>query len=242
MDKFENLDDLTLGAFVDGHLDAEHSETVIRAMENDSDIREQVYKLRRTKDLMKLGFGTATAPSDKQQVKPRFWSCFIPAIAASITFLAVSVGAGAVGYHYYTEQTGTFPVVASAAQQQAEQIILHISESDPDQFAAALAYAEKFLHEQEARGNQIEVVANAGGIDFLRINASPFRDQVVTMMREHDNVHFVACANAIRALRKKGIEPVFIQDTSTDKTAMDHIIERVQSDWTYIKVASLPEV
>lgn len=71
------LDDQALGSFVDGLLDAAHSEKIIRAMEDDPEIRERVYQLRRAKDLMKLGFGNASTPSGNT-AKARFrnWKLF----------------------------------------------------------------------------------------------------------------------------------------------------------------------
>jgi len=61
-------------------------------------------------------------------------------------------------------------------------------------------------------------------------------------MRERNNVHFIACAYGIRLLHERGVEPNIIEGISTDKTAMDHIIDRLQSGWTYIKVDSLPKI
>lgn len=65
MEYFDKIDSLILGSFVDGELDSEHYATVIKAMHKNAEIRERVYELRRAKDLMKLGFGTASAPTRK---------------------------------------------------------------------------------------------------------------------------------------------------------------------------------
>ena len=76
----------------------------------------------------------------------------------------------------------------------------------------------------------------------MRADKSPFKAQVVAMMKHHSNVHFIACANGIRNLRKLGIEPKIIGDIDTDKTAVDHIINRLQAGWTYVKVDDIPEI
>ena len=60
-----NFDDRALAIFVDGLQDAAHSEQIIKAMEDDPEIRERVYQLRRAKDLMELAFGDAIAPPGK---------------------------------------------------------------------------------------------------------------------------------------------------------------------------------
>ncbi len=238
MRKSDYFDDHTLGAFVDGQLDTAHCESIIKAMDNDPEVRERVYRLRRAKDLMKLGFGDACAPSsDQRTVRTPIWKQSALRVAASIAVLLVSFGVGTLGYHYGKQMDrDSTPVLASATGQQADRIILHISESDPRQFAAALAYTQEFLNEHEARGNEIDVVANADGLDFMRVGVSPYEDQVIAMMRERDNVHFIACAYGIRLLHEQGIAPDIIEGIGTDKTAMDHIIGRLQSGWTYIKV------
>ena len=57
------ISDDMLAAFADGFLDEASSETVIAAIDNNPDTRERYRRLRYSKDLMKLGFGKARAPS-----------------------------------------------------------------------------------------------------------------------------------------------------------------------------------
>jgi anti-sigma factor RsiW len=71
------FDDQVLGSFVDGLLDAASSEKIIKAMEDDPEIRECIYQLRRAKDLMRLGFGEVSAPSGHTaRAKFRHWKLF----------------------------------------------------------------------------------------------------------------------------------------------------------------------
>ncbi len=245
MQNFDKLDNQMLGAFVDGHLDPEHKDTVIKAMHDDPAIKEQVYQLRRAKDLMKLGFADAQAPSgDRQQSGINNWRLSTTRIAASVAALAISFGAGMLGHQYYSGQTVANPEsVAAAAQEQSEKIILHISKSDPKQFMAALDYAEKFLDVHDSN-DQIDVVAHAGGLDLMRDDISPLKNQIIAMMDKYPNVHFIACAGAIRMFQKKnGVKPVIIDGIATDQTAFDHIVGRLQSGgWKYIKVEAITEI
>ena len=241
MNTFENIDDQMLGAFVDGHLDSAHSETVIKAMEEDPGIRERVYVLRRAKDLMKIGFGKACAPS-RMERKPAFWRKYTPAIAAMLV-LAVGIAGGwllqpvlSIHQHDATQ--------AQVQVNQSEKIIVHISKSDPKQFATALAYTEKFMDEHKNDGHQIDVVAHASGLDLMRADVSPLKEQIIALMDKHDNVHFIACAGAIKMYRQKnGMAPDIIIGVGTDTTAFDHIVGRLQSGgWKYIKAETLSEI
>ena len=243
MEKIDNIDGQMLGAFVDGLLDDEHSALVIKAMEDDPEIRSQVYQLRRAKDLMKLGFGNTRAPSgNRRKYHKSFWSERFPRVAAAIAVIAVSFGAGKLSHHDFEPfvHDTTLPAVASVTQEAPDKIILHITESDPVKFHQALEYTETFLHEHQGSGAHIEVVANAGGIDLMRKDKSSLASKVASMIREYDNVHFIACAKTIRKLRSKGIEPEFVDGIHTRETALDHIISRFQEGgWTYLKVDSL---
>jgi len=243
MGKFDHLDDHTLGAYVDGELDTAGRELVLEAMHNDSATRERVYRLRRAKDLMKLGFENARAATPAvQDFKPNGWLPRWSGLAASIV-LVVSLGAGYLGYQGGKQLAfETTPPVAALAQQHVDKVLLHISKSDPQQFSAALDYTRKFLDEHSSGGGQIAVVANAGGLDLLRAGVSPFEEQILEMIRDYPNVHFIACANSIRALRKKGVTPVIITNVDSTLPAMDKIIQYVQQGYTYIKVKSLMEI
>lgn len=242
MEKYDRLDEQVLGAFVDGQLDTEHSETVIRAMDEDAAVRERVYRLRRSKDLMRLAFATAT-PVDSTNSHP-VRTPFPARLAASVAVLAIGITAGMLGQHYLDHRSlsrAASPV--TSVQTQPDGIILHVSKSDPVQFEAALAYTEKFLDEHDET-HQIEVVAHASGLDMLRADISPVRDRIVSLMQRHGNVHFVGCAGAIRTYTlDHGMPPRIIAGVATDMTAFDHIVNHLQSGgWTYIKAETLPEV
>jgi intracellular sulfur oxidation DsrE/DsrF family protein len=143
---------------------------------------------------------------------------------------------------YYGTKQFAGAAIASAPQGYTDRVVLHLSESDPKQFAAALTYIKNFLEANQAEDSRIEVIANSGGLDLMRVDTSPFKNQLVTMMRDHDNVHFIACANAIRNLRKQGIHAQIIPEVHTDKTAIDHIIGRLQAGWSYVKIDNVPAI
>jgi len=239
----EYIDDLMVNAFVDGQLDAANCENVVAAMESDPETRERVYLMRRAKDLIKAGFESAQTPAPAPAPAPAVNKrrqlgrrCSF-GLAASVLMAAVGFGSGAVGY--YVAQQVSEPTAVSLASLHApstNHVILHVSESDPKLFSAALSYVNSFLDQNQSPGSQIEVIANSGGLDLMRADKSPFKAQVVAMMKNHKNVHFIACANGISNLRKRGVEPHIIGDIDTDKTAIDHIINRLQAGWTYVKV------
>lgn len=240
MQEFDHIDDQLLGSFVDGELDAAGSQTVIQAMHRDPVIREQVYKLRRAKDLMMLGFGHEQLPNAEDTVPQDMRNMHSSRLIASIVALVISIASAFVGYEIGSRSTATNErIAASVAATQQHRVILHIDESNPLYFSRALAYATDYIRTHEAQGGEVAVIANASGIDLMRPDATPFKQQMLEIMRDYHNIHFIACAAAIRDLRKKGINPVFFDNVDTRKPAMDQIIEHVQDGWTYIKVRNL---
>ena len=231
------IDEVMLNAFVDDQLDAANREVIIRAMDTDEDLRNRVYDLRKTKDLMKLSFGDVVPPQANPEtfVNPFRRQCIVR-MAASFAAMAIAVIAGFAGYSYGTHEGVTAQQsLAELTQQQGMRIIVHINESDPVQFETTLAYTEQFLRKNRDNGKaQIEVVANAGGIDLLREDF-PLSDKVSSMMDEYDNLTFIACTNAINKLRAQGFDPTMIKTVDTEKAALTHIIDRLQNGWTYVK-------
>jgi len=240
MRKPNKIDEIMLTAFVDGQLDADNREAIIKAMDEDKDLRDQVYNLRKTKDLIKLSFANENLPeTGHDKYTHTLHSQCIARIAAVFTALAIGLGAGYTGYKYcgHTGHMSSLSL-AELTQQQGERIILHISESDPVQFERTLAYTEDFLvrHRNNSKV-RIEVVANAGGIDLLRQDY-PLSNKVISMMDEYDNITFIACTNAINRLRAQGFEPTMIKNVETEKAVLTHIIDRLRTGWTYVKADS----
>jgi len=245
MSKTDYIDDQILAAFIDGQLDPCNCLTVLTAVEKDADARERLYQMRRAKDLMKLSFAHLEAPSHTRPASKRGSLWKGTGIAASLLVLTLGFGSGVLGYYCSERLTDNHTdksALAATPQIHKDRVVLHISKSDPRQFNAALNYIEDFLNKNQTEGSQIDVIANAGGLDLMRTDTSPVRQRIIAMMRDHDNVHFIACANGIRNLRRQGINPPIIQNIETDKTAIDHIIGRLQAGWTYIKVDNIPEI
>ncbi|MCU7884821.1 MAG: hypothetical protein KZQ82_11555 [Candidatus Thiodiazotropha sp. (ex Lucinoma annulata)] len=241
MHEFEHIDDQMLGSFVDGELDASGAQLVLQAMDRDQDVRSRVHQLRRAKDMMKLGFGHAQIPSTVSHGSSQSFSRkYGLTLAASIAVLALSMGAGVVGYQMGTQvDSASRKISVSIPDMQSHRVILHISESNTVHFAKALEYAKTYIEKHQASGGKVAVVAHSSGIDLMRVGMMGYENRVRQMIDRYDNIHFIACANAIRALRNQGIEPRMVQHVDTSKPAMDQIIEHIQDGWDYIKVTNL---
>ncbi len=239
----DKYSDEKLHMFIDDEMNNSDRARMMEAINKDEQLSNRVCELMQLKDAVRLAYNElpessqSTSHSDTAFFTGRWLNA-----AAAVLLLAIGTLGGWTLYPQFGASNSPINL-AAADQAQQENIILHISKSDPAQFTAALDYAEKFLTEHQAQGHQVDVVAHAGGLDMMRADASPIKEQIVAMMDKYDNVHFVACAGAIKMYtQKNGVAPVIIQGVGTDYTAFDHIVGRLQGGgWKYIKVESLSE-
>jgi len=238
------LDELTLNAYVDGQLDPEQERQVLNAMDTDRSIREQVCQLRRTKDWMRTGYGEAQPSEQPLPAGKRHLSRVQAGLAASLMALAVGLGGGILGYACAERESSAQMAALGGGlgQENPHKVLLHLGDSDPRHFQAVLDYTESFLEEHKERDVQVEVIANSGGIELMRSGESPFEDRVRSLSDKYDNLQFIACMNALRNMRKQGVEPAMIDDVHTGVTAVDHIVKRLQEGWTYRKVDNLSDI
>ena len=239
----DNYSDEKLHMFIDDEMNSSDRARMMEAISKDEQLSNRVCELVQLKDAVRLAYSEPPASSHHVTRNgtgtPSNW---LNAVAAAL-LLAVGATGGWLLYPQLANLQGS-EIVASAPQQHTEKVILHISKSDPEQFSTALAYAEKFLEEHASSNNQIDVVAHAGGLDLMRSDISPLKDQIISLMDKYDNIHFIACAGAIKMFtQKNGVAPDIIQGVGTDNTAFDHIVGRLQTGgWKYIKIESVTEI
>jgi intracellular sulfur oxidation DsrE/DsrF family protein len=237
----DKYSDEKLHMFIDDEMNSSDRARMMEAINKDEQLSSRVCELMQLKDAVRLAYnelpesGHAASHRDATFRTGTWLNA-----AAAVLLLAIGTLGGWTLYPQFGASNDTINM-AAIEQPQSENIILHISKSDPEQFTAALDYAEKFLIEHEAQGHQVDVVAHAGGLNMMRADASPIKEQIVAMMDKYDNIHFIACAGAIKMYtQKNGVAPVIIQGVGTDHTAFDHIVGRLQTGgWKYIKVESI---
>lgn len=238
MNKAEQWDDLTLNAYIDGELDSETQNAILGALDHDNRLRERICALRYTNDWMRAGYGNAT-PAHREPPRRIISRQYLNSrLAASFIALAIGLVSGGVFGYIYADKDSA--ATHAATQTDPNKIVLHISDAEPEHFQQLLNYAESFLEQHRNRGVLVDVVANAGGLKLLQ-DTSPYSERVTALRKAHPNVQFIACMNALRNLRKQGIEPNLLDGIHTDTTAIDHIVERLQQGWTYHRIGELPQ-
>lgn len=238
MSAAQDFPDPLLHAFVDGQLHGADRERLLAAMESDLPLRERVCALRRTKEWVNLAFESAAPPARGRQRIPlharsRPGLC---GLAASLLLLTAGFLLGWLAQDAQDAREPLSSTVLRDIEAGKYKVVLHIDRSDSARFEEVLDSAEQLLKAYRDNGVEVDVLANAGGLDLLRVDVSPYARRIAHLMGEYENLRFIACANTLQRLQKKGIKPVLIDPSRTDTTAVEHIIRRLQQGWAYIRV------
>ena len=224
-----------LHAYVDGELNTPEKSRLLVKMESEDAIRERVCDLHLIKEWVRFSFEHQTAPTRSlPHYRRRFRQLPVSRIAASVLVAVLAFGAGWIG-HLLQDNTPQNLALENISGE-SHHVILHIGESDEIRFSSLLAKAEEILRAYRDSEIQVEVVANAGGLDMLRTASSRHIDDIKHMISAYDNVRFIACSKGLQRLRASGLDPIVIQGVDAHEPAADHLIQRLTEGWTYIKI------
>lgn len=137
-----------------------------------------------------------------------------------------------------SEQLTLLAPSASSHSVALNKYILHIGSKDNVKFKHALDEAEALLvkNQHNQQSFELEVIANAGGLDLLREGGSPYSARVKQLSKEYPNIRFIACSNAVERLREQGIEANLINTVYQGPTALDQVVLRMSEGWSYVKI------
>ena len=242
------LSDEQLNAFVDGQLDMDEKSRILGALNGDDDLSRRACELRRLHDLVQHAYDAPPAPPFRQPLGTRRGRR--QAIAAA---LLLSVG-GTLGWvmhawqhqplnlqAMYLDEEKAFQTSAldQAPTHGEHKVLLHLSSAEPDKLDRALDTAEQLLatYRSQDKPIEVELVANAGGLELLRADISPYAERVRALQRQYDNLTFMACQTAMDRLRReKHVSPDLLPEALVTPNALEEILNRLQQGWVYISV------
>lgn len=238
----DRISDEELNAYIDDELEFDERKRIFHTLEEDEQLTHDAQELRQLRAMLRNAYRNPPTPQSAREHKRSAYALFSKGIAAA---LLITVGL-AGGWFGSQEFGGTYSGLAghslgqpvSMVENEQDNLLLHISSNNPAKMEAALNYAEQLLADRRRQGKpfRLEVVTNNGGIELLRRDTSPFPERIEALLGKYDNVSFLACANALRKLRARGIDVELLPGTRSDHTAIDEIVERLEGGWRYLKV------
>ncbi|MCW8955961.1 MAG: hypothetical protein OQL09_03695 [Gammaproteobacteria bacterium] len=237
-----HISDEMINAFIDDELDQQDKSAIKEAMQNDVELRRRIENLCALKKAVKLSYQQLPVTDERSSGNRSIHASWMQHVAMVSLMVIGLVFGWLIRGGYESGEAGLGYVNAvqldTQAPEQASKIILHVSSSEPAKLNYTLHKVSEIIekYSRHQMDFEIEVVANAGGIDLLREDVSPYKKEIVEVMKNYQNVTFIACNNAIDRLRLQGIEPRLITHTRTGVTAVDQIVKRLQQGWVYLKV------
>lgn len=223
-----------LHAYIDNDLDVTTRQQLLTAIHEDPELRQRVCDLQETKAWVSLAFANAEPP--ERDTPPRLPQRHAWYGRAAAVMLAVLLGFLAGWVSHFPANNGMSSVLISNIEASNHRVLLHISDADGGKFQQVMNETEYLLKHYQSKGIQVEVLANAGGLNLLRVDMSPYAQRIAQLINKYDNVRFIACANSIQRAQERGEKVILLDKINTQPTAIDHAIQRLKDGWTYIQV------
>ncbi|HEY9200642.1 MAG TPA: hypothetical protein VIQ81_03505 [Gammaproteobacteria bacterium] len=233
-----------MNAYADGELQGAERAEFEALLQNDPDAQQALQDILAVKRQLAQAYRGAAVPA---QTPSRTMNYRLAGYAA---LLLLAFSGGWLGSNQM-HQSNAQPLAdarslsptnemlqVSNVQSAAGKYILHIDSKDHLKFKTALDRAEALvaMYQAESHPYEIEVIANAGGLDMLREGETPYGDRIRQLSQRYPNIKFIACSNAIERLQEKGVKPNLIASVHQGETALDQVVKRMNQGWTYMKI------
>jgi intracellular sulfur oxidation DsrE/DsrF family protein len=236
-----------LNAYMDNELDSYERAEILAALESDEAMARRLCELRNTKELTQFAYSMPASRQSKDAYS-KFGKQYASLAIAATLFLTVGALVG-----WFAHDGMILDLVVRAGQQQmvsdssltnlpieteAKKVILHIDTGDAGRLKAALDSAEDLLVTSATNGNplELEIIANADGLDLLRVDTAFYADRISELSEKYDNLSILACSRAIKRLQDLGVKVQLVPEAGIAPSALDQIVHRLKQGWVYIKV------
>lgn len=249
------ISDEHLNAFIDNQLDADEKSRILATIKADSELSHRACEIKRLRELVQHAYELPSARAEHGGHARALRGPLQAVAAAALLVVGAAVGWISNAQLYpanhdldvkamYLDEERAFQtaqVDEAPTVQGGRKILLHISSDDPQKLEQALDTTERLLQTYRARHMpvELELVANAGGLNLLRADISPFADRIEDLQFRYEELTFFACQTAInRMLEREHRDqvPPLLPQALTTPNALDQILTRLQEGWVYISV------
>lgn len=239
MNERNTCSDEEVHRFIDEELSGYERSRIVELLERNPQLADRVKRYRTVDDLLRQAFDEVETPAPRSA--PEHRRSTLPRIAAAaVLFVPLGFLAGWLARPTLLDQGVARSLAGGVSVQPTSgtlrHALFHIDADDPAAMERLLEQAESILARSGDRDTHVEVVANAGGLNLLRADTSAYAERIRKLLARYPNLTIVACANAIKRFEERGTDVLLFSEVKMDETAIDHIVQRLQQGWTYIKL------
>lgn len=212
----------TLNAYLDGQLRSDEIERLEQRLQKDAALQTRLDELKRVGALVRRGFGDTRSRSARAPcatLRGGRGPAHRRRHGLGVARRRCPDGRVLTDDAYVMLPARLAPAVPHAPG----KVLVHLDSSDPTRADTALRRIEVLLAESERQGRPMtfELVVNSTGLELLRADASPISARIGELKERHSELRLVVCRRTLAGWRPP---------------AIDHIIDRMQHGWTYVRI------
>jgi intracellular sulfur oxidation DsrE/DsrF family protein len=228
------ISDEILSAHIDNELDPAERAELLDRIATDASLRGRACELWQIKQMVRGAYPLprqAKAPARRGFAAPRW----LHALAATL-LLAVGALSGWFA-HGHTDAEQMMLSQIDTIRASGGRVVLHLFSDEPARMEAALVTAERLARERDKAGQpfRVEFIANGPGLHLLRTGGSPYAARVMALHETYENLHLVACQQAMRRLRERGIDVTLLPGVEEAPSAESELATRLTQGWRYLQ-------
>lgn len=229
-----DISDEILSAHIDNELDPAERAELLDRIAVDAALRGRACELWQVKQMVRGAYPLprqARAAAPRGPATPRW----LQALAAML-LLAVGVLGGWFAHGRVDDEQQMLSQIETI-RASGGRVVVHLFSDEPAHMEAALRTAERLAKAQDLSGRpfRVEFIANGPGLHLLRTGGSPYGARIVTLHETYENLHLVACQQAMERLRDRGIDVTLLPGVEEAVSAESELATRLTQGWRYIQ-------
>jgi intracellular sulfur oxidation DsrE/DsrF family protein len=229
-----DISDEILSAHIDNELDPAERAQLLDRIATDASLRGRACELWQLKQMVR---GAYPLPRQEKAAPRRGFAAprWLHALAATLLLAVGTLGGWLAHGHYDNEQMMVSQI--DAIRSSGGRVVLHLFSDEPARMEAALATAERLARERDKTGQpfRVEFIANGPGLHLLRTGGSPYAARVMALHDNYENLHLVACQQAMTRLRERGMDVTLLPGVEEAPSAESELAARLTQGWRYLQ-------
>jgi len=248
MKKQNFYSDEHISAYIDGELDSDERARLLFEEQQDPELAQRISDSRVLKEKIQLAYSDFA--SQKNTKKAFNCTNFVSKQRSLVAGIAVFAIAAAlllpfimdnhevvVARHLIKDTQVISPDRISTAVGNNKQIVINLSQYQPENFDATIDHIEALLSQHNSdNAFSVEIVANKNGLKALDTKTSIHAERISLLAKRYDNFDVVACMKSMADLAESGNPIKLMKDIMLAPSAAEQVAKRMADGWIFLKL------